>query len=85
MPHVWKRSNNSANEIHYVPTERERESYNKQSRERANDQRMKVTSRLGQNQRNTKGRVDLNDLTLNPIQTPQGGSRTKNHLYAQLR
>ena len=37
MLHVWKRSNNSANEIHDVPSERERA--------RANDQGSMPTTR----------------------------------------
>lgn len=32
MPHVWKISGSSANEIHYVPTERERARTNDQGR-----------------------------------------------------
>ena len=73
----------------YQQRERELEQTTKEEsqrpRRKPHDQRMKVTSRLGQNQRNTRERVDLNDLTLNPIQTPQGGSRTKNDHYARPR
>ena len=85
MLHVWKKSNNLANEIHYVQIERERESESKQLGKSSNDQRRRKTSKLGQNQRKPKARVDLNDQTLDLSQTPQEGSRNQNDLNAQLR
>ena len=91
MPRVWKQSNSSANEIHYEARERERGvETNDQGRKPTTKgetlrPEMKETSRLGQNQRSTSERVDHNDLTPNPNQTPQGGLRTKNDYYARVK